>query len=193
MGIKFIMTQEDPDWVEPAPEPFVNKPEWGADSGDVIFMDDDHFSEYKDETEQFLAFFYAPWCGHCKATKPHYGKASTKVSTPMLAFDCTGSAREICDKEEVKSYPTIKYFTDDDYEDYTGGRDEADFIKFLSENTEDTDLVDDDEVEEEEEETEDKPSADAKTAEPEEKTKEKGEGAETEDQEGEVYMKKDEL
>merc|ERR1712048_97604 len=190
MGIKFIMTQEDPDWVEPAPEPFVNKPEWGDDSGDVIFMDDDHFSEYKDETEQFLAFFYAPWCGHCKATKPHYGRASTKVSTPMLAFDCTGSASAICNEQKVKSYPTIKYFTDDDFEDYPGGRDENEFIKFLSENT-DAEIVDeedDDDAGEEDEAEEDK--ADAKAEEPKAKAKavEKEEG-----EEQEVDMKKDEL
>ena len=95
--------------------------------------------------------------GEDGATNPDYGKASTKVSTPMLAFDCEGSARELCEKEDVTSYPTIKYFTDDDYEAYTGGRSEAEFIKFLSENTEDTDLVDDDgddEAEEEEEEEE---------------------------------------
>merc|ERR1711934_710710 len=77
------------------------------------------------------------------AAKPHYAKASTKVSTPMLALDCTGSAKKTCGKYKVTGYPTIKYYADDDFEDYSGGRQEKDFVKFLSKVTEDAEVVDD--------------------------------------------------
>merc|ERR1711937_416862 len=114
--IKYVMTKTNPAWEPPSVGPFVNKPQWGKDSGDVVFMDDDHFQDYVDETEQFLAFFYlSHGCDDCKATKPHYSKASTKVSTPMLAFDCSGDARDLCEKGKIETFPTIKYFTDDDY------------------------------------------------------------------------------
>ena len=105
----------------------------------------------------------------------------------MLAFDCSGSGYDICKEQKVKSYPTIKYFTDDDFEDYEGGSEENDFIKFLSENTEDAEIVDDNDADEAKED-----KADAKTAEP--KVKEKVKSAEKEEgEEQEVDMKKDEL
>lgn len=47
-------------WVGMADE-FVNKPEWGEDSGNVVFMNDDHFASYRKANDKFLAFFYAPW------------------------------------------------------------------------------------------------------------------------------------
>ena len=49
-------------WLGMADE-FVNKPEWGDDeSGKVVFMNDDHFADYRAKNDKFLAFFYAPWC-----------------------------------------------------------------------------------------------------------------------------------
>lgn len=39
--------------------------------------------------------------------------------------DCTASGKDLCEKYEVKGYPTIKYFVDGDTKgaDYQGGRD----------------------------------------------------------------------
>merc|ERR1712210_230842 len=61
----------------------------------------------------------------------------------MVALDCTGSAKKTCGKYKVTGYPTIKYYADDDFEDYSGGRQEKDFVKFLSKVTEDAEVVDD--------------------------------------------------
>jgi len=143
--IEFMMKKIDPSWEKPPVGPFVNNPEWGDDSGDVVFMDDDHFDEFKETEDMFFAFFYAPWCGHCKAAKPHFGKASKKALVPFVAMDCTGSGKGTCGKMEVKSYPTLKWFADDDFEDYQGGREEADFVKFAQEKAEAADDHDDDE------------------------------------------------
>jgi len=53
--------------------------------------------------------------------------------------DCTADAKELCEKFEVRGYPTIKYFKDGDVwegEQYSGGRDYDSLKKFVEENLE---------------------------------------------------------
>jgi len=135
---KMLMKKHDPEWAgDPNAGPFENTPKWDDDSGDVVFMDDNHFSKYRDENPRFLAFFYAPWCGHCKAAKPHYGKASQSddVKVPMLAMDCTGDGASTCGDFGVKSYPTLKWFDGPGTPtDFGGARTEEGFVEFMTEN-----------------------------------------------------------
>ena len=37
------------------------------------------FDTFKGEHAPALVMFHAPWCGHCKAFKPHFGKAAALV------------------------------------------------------------------------------------------------------------------
>ena len=90
-----------------------------------------HYDSWRKENPQYMAFFYAPWCGHCKNAKPFYGKASTKISIPMVAMDCTGTGKATCDANDVSGFPTIKYFDGEETTDYSGSRDEAGFVGFL--------------------------------------------------------------
>merc|ERR1712039_1000641 len=48
--------------------------------------------------------------------------------------DCTAEGKELCDKNGVKGYPTIKYGDPSDLKDYNGGRSFDDLKKFASEN-----------------------------------------------------------
>jgi len=52
--------------------------------------------------------------------------------------DCTASGKELCEKFEVKGYPTIKYFVDGDDKgkDYQGGRDFDALKKHVQDNLE---------------------------------------------------------
>lgn len=50
------------------------------------------------------------------------------------AIDCDAH-QELAEQYEVKGFPTIKYFGSNGVEDYTGGRDLADFVKFLNEKS----------------------------------------------------------
>jgi thiol-disulfide isomerase/thioredoxin len=114
--------------------PFENKPVWGEgeDSGNVVFMIDKHFDSYKIRNERFLSFFYAPWCGHCKAMKPEFAKASLETDVPLVAMDCTSDGQSTCASYEVTGYPTIKYFDNGQAFDFGGARTKTGILKFLA-------------------------------------------------------------
>jgi len=48
--------------------------------------------------------------------------------------DCTAGGKELCEKNEVRGYPTIKYGEPGDLKDYQGGRSFEDLKKFADEN-----------------------------------------------------------
>lgn len=53
--------------------------------------------------------------------------------------DCTADAKDLCEKFEIRGYPTIKYFVDGDVsvgEDYSGGRDFDSLKQFVEEKLE---------------------------------------------------------
>jgi thioredoxin domain-containing protein 5 len=59
----------------------------------------------------YLVAYFAPWCGHCKKLAPTWvalGAKQTANPKVKIAFvDCTVH-RDVCQKEGVKGYPTIK-------------------------------------------------------------------------------------
>ena len=111
--------------------PFTNRPQWGADSHSVVFLGDTHWRSWRKSNPQALALFYAPWCGHCKKAKPHFGKASKEVATPFVAVDCTGTGRRTCQEYGVDGYPTILWLDGDEKEDYASARSQAAFAAFV--------------------------------------------------------------
>jgi len=75
-------------------------------------------------------------CGHCKNAKPHYTKAAEQfkddLKVSFVAVDCT-KEKLACEQYGVKGFPTIKYFNfGKNPQDYEGGREEKDFVKFMS-------------------------------------------------------------
>lgn len=78
--------------------------------------------------------FFAPWCGHCKRMKPAWDelmKDFKDSDTVLVAdVDCIEAGKSLCEKVGVKGFPTIKYGSPDDLQDYQGSRDHPDLLKF---------------------------------------------------------------
>lgn len=55
--------------------------------------------------------------------------------TALVAdVDCTAEGKDLCDKNDVRGYPSIKYGDPAELKDYQGGRSYDDFKKFADEN-----------------------------------------------------------
>jgi hypothetical protein len=69
-------------------------------------------------------------CGHCKKLAPDWAKLGSEYeassSVVIGHVDCTAeNAKELCEKHEIRGYPTLSYFVDGDAkgQPYNGGRD----------------------------------------------------------------------
>ncbi|KAH7097370.1 protein disulfide isomerase [Auriculariales sp. MPI-PUGE-AT-0066] len=92
------------------------------------------------ESKNVLVTFTAPWCGHCKNLKPQLEKVAINFAGEsdcvVANFDADAQQnKDIANKFDVKSYPTIKFFPAGAKEPiaYEGGRSEAAFTDYLNE------------------------------------------------------------
>jgi len=124
--------EADEEVVEAAPEEDSGEPELWEENGEIVHLTQKTFPTFSEEHPSFFAMFYAPWCGHCKHMKPDYAKASIalKKVAPLVAVDCTKSG-QLCQSNDVQGYPTLKWFSKEGGEKYTGGRTEQNIISFV--------------------------------------------------------------
>ena len=91
---------------------------------------------WEDETEGKAVFvkFFAPWCGHCKRMKPAWDELMEDFegsdSIIVADVDCIEAGKSLCEKVGVKGFPTIKYGSPDDLQDYQGSREHSELLKF---------------------------------------------------------------
>jgi len=111
-------------------------------SGEAVSL---NLENYEAEMAGKNAFvkFQAPWWGHCKSMKPAWDQLGDEYagSSSVLIgdVDCTAEGKPFCDKQDVKGFPTIKYFMDGDTvegKDYAGGRDYDSLKAHVSDNME---------------------------------------------------------
>ncbi|XP_045490093.1 protein disulfide-isomerase A5 [Pieris rapae] len=118
---------------EPVPTP----PEtpWSEEETSVRHLSASNFKRSLKKAAYAIVMFYAPWCGHCKSTKPEFVKAADTFADNLMvlfgAVDCTVE-EDICNNYKVTGYPTFKYFHHyEGVEDYNGGRRSEDFVKHI--------------------------------------------------------------
>lgn len=135
-GDKIIQFMEKPTTPPPPPPPEAS---WEDEPSHVVHLHDETFKSFLKKKKHVLVMFYAPWCGHCKSTKPEFVKTAEHfkddLKIELAAVDCT-QHQALCSSQDVKGYPTIKYFNYfKDSQAYEGGRTEKDFISFFKDPT----------------------------------------------------------
>ncbi|XP_052137030.1 protein disulfide isomerase-like 2-2 [Oryza glaberrima] len=105
----------------------------------VVVLGPDNFdSIVLDENKDILVEFYAPWCGHCKHLAPIYEKLASvyKLDDGVVIANLDADKhKDLAKKYGVSGYPTLKFFPKGNKagEDYDGGRELDDFVKFINE------------------------------------------------------------
>ncbi|KAG7392619.1 hypothetical protein PHYPSEUDO_015007 [Phytophthora pseudosyringae] len=80
----------------------------------VRTLDVDDFDAMLNDTQTvWLVDFYSPWCPHCRQFGPQWEEVANVYanvnSIQLGAVDCTRQ-NEICDREDVHSYPGVKMY-----------------------------------------------------------------------------------
>ncbi|KAG5934164.1 hypothetical protein E4U53_000755 [Claviceps sorghi] len=105
-----------------------------AQPSDVYQLTEKTFDDFIAANPLVLAEFFAPWCGHCKALAPEYEKAATTLKEKdikLVKVDCTEEA-ELCQKQGVEGYPTLKVFRSvDTSSPYNGPRKAAGIVSYM--------------------------------------------------------------
>lgn len=119
LGLYVIYNPQSVQFLAPLIQPWIQKVEslWPfGESGhpshpDVMMLTEATFNETVDSNNT-LVEFYAPWCGHCKTLKKPYGEAAEilKGVAVLAAVDATAE-KALAERFEVKSFPTIKWFS----------------------------------------------------------------------------------
>ncbi|KAJ3424163.1 protein disulfide isomerase-like 2-1 [Anaeramoeba flamelloides] len=109
--------------------------------GNVVRLTSSNFDDIAlDNEKDVLVKFYATWCGHCKRLAKPYGEAADAfVNEPNVVLaevECDSDGKDLCEKYAIRGYPTLFFFgrnKKDDKEDYAGGRELEDIVKYMNE------------------------------------------------------------
>ncbi|KAL6721581.1 hypothetical protein ACLMJK_000685 [Lecanora helva] len=106
----------------------------------VEMLNDKTFKSQIGRDKDVLVAFTAPWCGHCKSLAPIWESVAqdyaAEPSVLIAKVDAEAeNAKATAQEQDVKSYPTIKYFPKGSTtpEPYEGGRSEQDLLTFINE------------------------------------------------------------
>ena len=117
--VSYMRKQADPDW---KPPPSV-----------VLQLTMDNFTKTAKTKDLMLAWFYAPWCKHCKQLEPEMEGAAGELEgwgVTVAKVDGTRE-KELADQYNVAGWPTIKMFRRGRVYEYNGPREKQNIIDFM--------------------------------------------------------------
>merc|ERR1712002_1134350 len=101
----------------------------------IYVLTENNYDQAVKEFEYLLVYFYAPWCGHCKALGPEFVKAGQLLKerdSNIKLGKVDGTEEEgLMDKHSVTGYPTLKLYRRGEMVKYTGGRMAPEMVKWL--------------------------------------------------------------
>lgn len=106
--------------------------------GQLVELNDDNFDRIvMGSNEIWLLKFSAPWCYHCNLMKPSWEAAAMELGANVrFGLVDADSNRALARRFEVQKLPTLKFFnagygkSDDNVQNYDGGRTQADITQF---------------------------------------------------------------
>jgi protein disulfide-isomerase A6 len=108
----------------------------------VVELTPENFDSVVDGSKSVFVEFFAPWCGHCKNLAPVWdelGEAMKSQSEVVIAKVDADAHRSLGERYGVSGFPTLKLFKKGGSttapEDFNGGREIDDLVKFVNENT----------------------------------------------------------
>ena len=109
------------------------------EEGDVIVLNDSNFHETIRVMDYALVEFYAPWCGHCQQLKPEFERAAKELKAmnpaiPLIKVDATESEK-LGTEFQLQGYPTLKWYSDGEYQEYQGPRKANGIVKWIKKKT----------------------------------------------------------
>jgi protein disulfide-isomerase A1 len=106
---------------------------------DVWVLDESNFKEALSIQPELLVEFYAPWCGYCKKFAPEYSKAGKRLKASAGSIHIAkidgSTSKNLTEKYDITSYPTIKYFVGSKPLDYTGKKTEDSIVTWVLKKT----------------------------------------------------------
>lgn len=105
-----------------------------AAASDVIDLTPDTFDDTVNPESLMLVEFFAPWCGHCKALAPHYEEAATVLKDKgikLAKVNCVDEA-DMCQKNGVQGYPTLRVYRNGEHVNYSGPRSSEGIISYMT-------------------------------------------------------------
>eukprot|EP00093_Oithona_nana_P012966 12966.XXX_358204_361378_1 [CDS] Oithona nana genome sequencing. len=101
----------------------------------IYVLTDKNYDEGVKQFQYLLVYFYAPWCGHCKAFGPELVKAGQQLkekNSPIKFAKVNGpEEEELLKKMHVNGYPTLFFYRDGEPIPYGGGRMASEMVEWV--------------------------------------------------------------
>jgi len=101
----------------------------------IFILNEKNYDKAVKEFDHLLVYFYAPWCGHCKALGPEFVKAGQllKERDSLIKLGKVDGTEEegLLNAKGVTGYPTLKLYRNGELVPYTGGRMAPEIVAWL--------------------------------------------------------------